>query len=114
MWPYYTDWITQDTRLNCGPRYYEFSGEIVEKGILTWGTKRSTFPTGENGLTQSNPAAIPGTVTADIYNLPPNQLNWDNWIKVETADPYYTDKWVVNFTVTLVDYQKLRETVYRT
>jgi len=38
MWPYYTDWMTQDTRDNCGPRKYEFTGELATAGVFTWGT----------------------------------------------------------------------------
>lgn len=37
MWPYYTDWMTQDTRDNCGPRKYEFTGELATAGVFTVG-----------------------------------------------------------------------------
>ena len=88
MWPYYTDWMTQDTRDNCGPRKYEFTGELVTAGVFTWGTVQ----------------------TPDILNqIPATTVEyWDNWIKVQTANPYYTDKWTMNFTVTLENLQNYR------
>lgn len=94
MWPYYTDWMTQDTRDNCFARKYEFNGELADFGVFTWGT----LP-GVTSTTANQP------LIADVYNLSPNinKESWDNWIKVYTADPYYCDKWTMNFTVSLAN-----------